>query len=174
MNPLINNDFHPHYMFEHTHSKQSTHHQAVWIKVTWWLCSHRVICRNRTYFLFYVTFSQLHRTMRPILFQSIYFWFPWKTAHNASALNFVLNKQYPPPPLSALHIVVIFSTLWTPNILSHACDLSLRTGAPFADQGPALLTLKSFYLKAFSRKHGCDWLMLKHQPITATLSAKSF
>ena len=41
-------------------------------------------------------------------------------------------------------------------------------------QGPALLTLKSFYLKAFSRKHGCDWLMLKHQPITATLSAKSF
>ena len=38
----------------------------------------------------------------------------------------------------------------------------------------ALLTLKSFYLKAFSRKHGCDWLMLKHQPITATLSAKSF
>ena len=31
--------------------------------------------------------------------------------------------------------------------------------------------LKSFYLKAFSRKHGCDWLMLKHQPITATLSA---
>ena len=42
------------------------------------------------------------------------------------------------------------------------------------DQGPALLTLKSFYLKAFSRKHGCDWLMLKHQPITATLSAKSF
>ena len=41
-------------------------------------------------------------------------------------------------------------------------------------QGPALLTLKSFYLKAFSRKHGCDWLMLKHQPITARLSAKSF
>ena len=41
-------------------------------------------------------------------------------------------------------------------------------------QGLALLTLKSFYLKAFSRKHGCDWLMLKHQPITATLSAKSF
>ena len=41
-------------------------------------------------------------------------------------------------------------------------------------QGPALLTLNSFYLKAFSRKHGCDWLMLKHQPITATLSAKSF
>ena len=40
--------------------------------------------------------------------------------------------------------------------------------------GPALLTLKGFYLKAFSRKHGCDWLMLKHQPITATLSAKSF
>ena len=41
-------------------------------------------------------------------------------------------------------------------------------------QGSALLTLKSFYLKAFNRKHGCDWLMLKHQPITATLSAKSF
>ena len=95
MNPLINNDFHPHYMFEQTHSKQSTHHQAVWIKVTWWLCSHRVICRNRTYFLFYVTFSQLHRTMWPILFQAIYLWFPWKTAHNAFTLNFVLNKQYP-------------------------------------------------------------------------------
>ena len=43
-----------------------------------------------------------------------------------------------------------------------------------SNQGPVLLTLKSFYLKAFSRKHGCDWLMLKHQPITATLSAKSF
>ena len=43
-----------------------------------------------------------------------------------------------------------------------------------AQQGPELLTLKSYYLKAFSRKHGCDWLMLKHQPITATLSAKSF
>ena len=44
----------------------------------------------------------------------------------------------------------------------------------YADLGPALLTLKSFYLKAFSRKHGCDWLMPKHQPITTTLSAKSF
>ena len=28
--------------------------------------------------------------------------------------------------------------------------------------------------KAFSRKLGCDWLMLKHQPITAKFSAKSF
>ena len=48
------------------------------------------------------------------------------------------------------------------------------TDISLSSQWPALLTLKNFYLKAFSRKHGCDWLMLKHQPITATLSAKSF
>ena len=41
-------------------------------------------------------------------------------------------------------------------------------------QGPALLLmLKAFWLKAFSRQCGCDWLMLKHQPITTKHSAKS-
>ena len=60
-----------------------------------------------------------------------------------------------------------------PTCYYRVCALDHTDGGA-ADQGPALLTLKSFYLKAFSRKHGCDWLMLKHQPITATLSAKSF
>ena len=41
-------------------------------------------------------------------------------------------------------------------------------------QGPASLKLKCLQVKAFGRKFGCDWLMLKHQPITAKLSAKSF
>ena len=51
------------------------------------------------------------------------------------------------------------------------CPNLVKSRDPLAEpiatniQGPALLTLKSFYLKAFSRKHGCDWLMLKHQPI---------
>ena len=33
---------------------------------------------------------------------------------------------------------------------------------------------KSFQIKVFSRKLGCDWLMFYHQPITAKLFAKSF
>ena len=36
--------------------------------------------------------------------------------------------------------------------------------------GPPLLTLKSFYLKAFSRKHGCDWLKLLWQNMEAPVS----
>ena len=47
------------------------------------------------------------------------------------------------------------------SLIVHLCKY-----ASVQIQGPALLTLKSFYLKAFSRKYGCDWLMLKHQPIT--------
>ena len=56
---------------------------------------------------------------------------------------------------------------------SHSVSILYGIYLTYRNLGPALLTLKSFYLKAFSRKHGCDWLMLKHQPITATLSAKS-
>ena len=37
---------------------------------------------------------------------------------------------------------------------------------------PGLLTLKGFLTNISSRKLGCDWLMLKHQPITSLLSAK--
>ena len=33
---------------------------------------------------------------------------------------------------------------------------------------------KKLLTKAFSRIFGHDWLMLKHQPITTKLSAKSF
>ena len=41
-------------------------------------------------------------------------------------------------------------------------------------QEAALLILKGFQQKAFSRMFGHDWLMLKHQPITMKHSAKSF
>ena len=40
--------------------------------------------------------------------------------------------------------------------------------------GPALLMLKVFQLKAFGGMLVCDWLMLKHKPITAKISDKAF
>ena len=83
--------------------------------------------------------------------------------------------------LSSVHVASLQWYLDTgdPCMDSNNRDMSdslvLQIYTPnLTDQGPALLTLKSFYRKAFSRKHGCDWLMLKHQPITAKLSAKSF
>ena len=52
---------------------------------------------------------------------------------------------------------------------------AVTRGFLWSAPGACVTNTKMFFkLKAFSRKLGCDWLMLKHHQTTAKLSAKSF
>ena len=84
----------------------------------------------------------------------------WSGA-SAFAFDDIFTRDY----VSTMTIKIIYLESWKLHswplakkfVMHH--DVLMKQGL-----GPALPTLK-----AFSRKLGCDWLMLKHQPITTKL-----
>ena len=75
--------------------------------------------------------------------------------------------------IDILSISCAIAIRWVPQDLTNDKSILVHVMA-WCHQRPALLMPKGFKLEAFSRKLGCDWLMLRHQPITAKLFAKSF
>ena len=130
------------------------HYEKMYLTLTWYsyylvFAFHEIVCiSHRAYVLAYSVYQMLQIRKESHLV--------CKTRSNPVLLMYALLKFL----FHAVH--------------EYRNNLRILAKPSFPELGPALLTLKSFYLKAFSRKHGCDWLMLKHQPITATLSAKSF